>query len=85
MTVLLTRPAEDSARIAAKLAGQGICSMTWPLMEIWPVGDALDIPDAAEAVLDMDGRTVLLRMVPLPYGAQVSLVSRQESDTTRAT
>lgn len=30
--------------------------------------------DAAEAVLDMDGRTVLLRMAPLPYGAQVSLI-----------
>ena len=30
--------------------------------------------DAAEAVLDMDGRTVLLRMAPLPFGAQVSLV-----------
>ena len=32
------------------------------------------VDDAAEAVLDMDGRTVLLRMAPLPYGAQVSLV-----------
>lgn len=32
------------------------------------------IEDSAEAVLDMDGRTVLLRMAPLPYGAQVSLV-----------
>lgn len=32
------------------------------------------IDDSAEAVLDMDGRTVLLRMAPLPYGAQVSLV-----------
>ena len=30
--------------------------------------------NAAEAVLDMDGRTVLLRMAPLPYGAQVSLI-----------
>jgi hypothetical protein len=28
----------------------------------------------AEAVLDMDGRTVLMRMFPLPYGAQVSIV-----------
>lgn len=34
--------------------------------------DAVD--DAAEAVLKMDGRPVLLRIAPLPYGAQVSLV-----------
>lgn len=32
------------------------------------------VGDAAEAVLDMDGRTVLLRMAPLPFGAQVSLI-----------
>ena len=30
--------------------------------------------DTAEAVLDMDGRTVLLRMAPLPYGAEVALI-----------
>lgn len=30
--------------------------------------------DAAEAVLDMDGRAVLMRAVPLPYGAEVTLV-----------
>ena len=30
--------------------------------------------DIAEAVLDMDGRTVLLRMVPLPYGAEVAII-----------
>jgi hypothetical protein len=29
--------------------------------------------DVAEAVLDMDGRTVLMRMVPLPYGAEVAI------------
>ena len=32
------------------------------------------VEDAAEAVLDMDGQTVLLRMAPLPFGAQVSLI-----------
>ena len=32
------------------------------------------VEDAAEAVLDMDGRTVLLRIAPLPIGAQVSLI-----------
>ena len=32
------------------------------------------IEDAAEAVLDMDGQAVLLRMAPLPFGAQVSLI-----------
>ncbi len=30
--------------------------------------------DTAEAVLDMDGRTILLRMVPLPYGAEVAII-----------
>lgn len=28
----------------------------------------------AEAVLDMDGRTVLMRMVPLPFGAEVAII-----------
>lgn len=32
------------------------------------------VEDAAEAVLDMDGRTVLMRVAPLPFGAQVSIV-----------
>lgn len=32
------------------------------------------VEDAAEAVLDMDGQTVLLRVAPLPFGAQVSLI-----------
>lgn len=39
--------------------------------------DAVD--DAAEAVLDMDQRTILLRMAPLPYGAQISLIPFDES------
>ena len=30
--------------------------------------------DIAEAVLDMDGRTILMRMVPLPYGAEVAII-----------
>jgi hypothetical protein len=34
--------------------------------------------DAAEAILDMDGRTVLMRMFPLPYGAEVSLIPLDE-------
>jgi hypothetical protein len=32
------------------------------------------VEDAAEAVLDMDGQTVLMRIAPLPFGAQVSIV-----------
>lgn len=32
------------------------------------------IEDSAEAVLDMDGRTVLMRVAPLPFGAEVSIV-----------
>lgn len=30
--------------------------------------------DIAEAILDMDGRAVLMRMVPLPYGAEVTVI-----------
>ncbi len=30
--------------------------------------------DIAEAVLDMDGRTVLMRMLPLPYGVEVTII-----------
>lgn len=30
--------------------------------------------DIAEAVLDMDGRTVLMRVAPLPFGAEVAIV-----------
>lgn len=29
--------------------------------------------DTAEALLDMDGRTILMRMVPLPFGAEVAI------------
>lgn len=36
-------------------------------------GDRLE-GDVAEAVLDMDERTVLMRAVPLPFGIQVTLV-----------
>ncbi|MDH3666271.1 MAG: hypothetical protein OEN23_05005 [Paracoccaceae bacterium] len=35
--------------------------------------------DAAEAVLDMDGRTVLMRVAPLPYGAAVTIVPFDQS------
>ena len=39
--------------------------------------DAVD--DAAEAVLDMDQRTILLRLAPLPFGAQVSIIPFDEA------
>jgi hypothetical protein len=32
------------------------------------------VEEAAEAVLDMDGQTVLMRIAPLPFGAQVSII-----------
>ena len=51
MAVLLTRPAKDSARIAALLAEQGVSSLTWPLVEIVPVGGALEVPEGTEALL----------------------------------
>ena len=36
--------------------------------------DADKVDDTAEAILDMDGRTVLLRVAPLPYGAEVAVI-----------
>jgi hypothetical protein len=39
------------------------------------------VGDAAEAVLDMDGQTVLLRVAPLPFGAQVSIVPLRPDGT----
>ena len=44
-----------------------------------PKGNSRDfkadqVEDAAETVLDMDGQTVLMRIAPLPFGAQVSIV-----------
>lgn len=36
--------------------------------------EADKVGDTAEAILDMDGRTVLLRLAPLPYGAEVALI-----------
>lgn len=39
------------------------------------------VDDAAEAVLDMDGQTVLMRVAPLPFGAQVSIVPLRPDGT----
>lgn len=39
------------------------------------------VEDAAEAVLDMDGQAVLMRMAPLPFGAQVSIVPFRRDGT----
>jgi hypothetical protein len=35
--------------------------------------------DIAEAVLDMGGSTVLMRVIPLPYGAEVAIIPFDES------
>ncbi|MEM7060249.1 MAG: uroporphyrinogen-III synthase [Pseudomonadota bacterium] len=51
MTVLLTRPEEDSVRIAAQLTKAGIDSLIWPLMQIRSVGDGIEIPDGTQALL----------------------------------
>lgn len=51
MIVLLTRAYDDSARIAADLAGQGIESLIWPLMQIVPLGGQVHVPEGTEAVL----------------------------------
>jgi len=49
MTVLLTRPYEDSVRMAERLTG--IETLIWPLMQIAPVGGAVVVPAGVEAML----------------------------------
>ena len=39
------------------------------------------VEDMAEAVLDMDGQTVLMRIAPLPFGAQVAIVPFRRDGT----
>ncbi len=49
MTVLLTRPYDDSVRVAERLTG--INTLIWPLMRIVPVGGPVIVPDDADAML----------------------------------
>lgn len=51
MKVLLTRPAEDSARIAAALAAKGVECLVWPLTRIVPIAGRVDVPPGTEALL----------------------------------
>lgn len=51
MKVLLTRPADDSARIAAALEAAGAECLVWPLTRIVPVADRIVVPPGTEALL----------------------------------
>lgn len=51
MKVLLTRPAEDSARIAAALEAEGAECLVWPLSRIVPVAERIVVPPGTEALL----------------------------------
>ncbi len=51
MRVLLTRPAEDSARIAERLAGSGVECLVWPLTRIVPLAGCIAVPAGTEALL----------------------------------
>lgn len=51
MTVLLTRPAKDNARIAAELARHGIESRSWPLSRVVATDGPIEAPADAEAIV----------------------------------
>lgn len=51
MRVLLTRGAEDNARLARTLAGTGVECLDWPLLTIERLGLNEPAPDGAEAVV----------------------------------
>lgn len=50
MRVLLTRPRADSLRIAERLTAQGMQPLIWPMMEIRPTVDHIDIPEGSDAI-----------------------------------
>lgn len=51
MRVLLTRPADDSARLASTLGPLGATCLIWPLTRIVPVVRRVDVPAEAQAIL----------------------------------
>lgn len=67
---------EDAAGAAIDIApdAEGFTGTFFDAQGLSQSFKADQIGDAAEAVLDMDGRTVLLRLAPLPFGAEVALI-----------
>lgn len=51
MKVLLTRPAEENARIAGMLEPLGASCLAWPLTRIVPLVRRLEVPRGTEAIL----------------------------------
>lgn len=51
MQVLLTRPLEDSRKLAETLEGEGVTSLIWPLTRIVPTVTALKLPFATGGLL----------------------------------
>lgn len=51
MKVLLTRPARDSARMAEPLTAAGAECLIWPLTEIVPLTERVEIPEGTEALI----------------------------------
>jgi uroporphyrinogen-III synthase len=51
MKVLLTRPADENARIAAMLEPLGARCLAWPLTRIVPLVGRLEVPEGTEAIL----------------------------------
>lgn len=51
MTVLLTRPEDDSREVAEELAAAGVQSLVWPLTRIVPLDGPTPVPPDAEALV----------------------------------
>ena len=56
--MLLTRPRDDSLRIARLLEEDGIDSLIWPLTEIEFGGDPIDLPETLDGVIFSSGNAV---------------------------
>ncbi len=68
----------EGARIVIAPDSQGYRGTFYDPQGLSQDFEADAVGDTATAVLDMDGRTVLLRMAPLPFGAEVALIPFDE-------
>ena len=86
MNVLLTRPAEENARIRAMLAPLGVRCLAWPLTRIVPLTERLEVPEGTEAILFTSANAVRafaaaspVRGLPvLAVGDRTAAVARAE-------
>jgi uroporphyrinogen-III synthase len=83
--VLLTRPAEDNARIAAMLEPLGASCLAWPLTRIVPLVGRLEVPAGTEAILFSSANAVRAFAAAAPLRDLPALcVGERTADCARA-